>query len=78
MAHRAGISASHVRMRTTRHTRAAFILVNPHGLRDALATTVAVDSPDQIGIMTPLLGHGAPDTAQRHYKLARGMEAATA
>ena len=62
-----------------RHTRAAFGRpVNPHGFRDALATTVAIDAPELIGIVTPLLGHSAPGTAQRHYNLARAMEAATA
>jgi integrase/recombinase XerD len=79
MAHRAGISASHAHRRITRHTRAAFgRSVSPHGFRDALATTVAIDSAELIGIVTPLLGHGAPGTAQRHYNLARGMEAAAA
>jgi hypothetical protein len=38
---------------------------------------VTIDSPGQIGIMTPLLGHTAPGTAQRYHNLARGMEAAT-
>lgn len=74
-----GISPTHAHLRITRHTKAAFgRSVNPHGFRDALATTVAIDSPELIGIVTPLLGHGAPGTAQRHYNLARGMEAATA
>ena len=74
-----GISATHAHLRITRHTRAAFgRSVNPHGFRDALATTVAIDSPELIGIVTPLLGHTAPGTAQRHYNLARGMEAASA
>ena len=74
-----GISPTHAHLRITRHTRAAFgRSVNPHGFRDALATTVAIDSSELIGIVTPLLGHGAPGTAQRHYNLARGMEAATA
>src|SRR4051794_25672445 len=41
-------------------------------------TTVAIDSPEQIGLVTPLLGYTAPGTAQRHYNLARGMEAAAA
>jgi integrase/recombinase XerD len=72
-----GISASHAHRRITRHTRAAFgRSVNPHGFRNALATTVAIDSPELIGIVTPLLGHRAPGTAQRHYNLARGVEAA--
>ena len=39
---------------------------------------MAINSPELIGIVTPLLGHSAPGTAQRHYNLARAMEAATA
>ena len=74
-----GISPSHAHLRITRHTRAAFGRpVSPHGFRDALATTVAINSPEQMGIVTPLLGHSGPGTAQRHYNLARAMEAATA
>jgi hypothetical protein len=39
---------------------------------------VAIELPELIGIVTPLLGHGARGTAQRHYNLARGVEAVTA
>ena len=74
-----GISASQAYLQITRHTRAAFGRpVSPHGFRDALATTVAINSPEQMGIVTPLLVHSGPGTAQRHYNLARAMEAATA
>ena len=42
-----GISPSHAHRRITRHTRAAFgRSVNPHGFRDAMATTVTIDSPE--------------------------------
>ena len=74
-----GISASHTNRQITRHTAAAFGLpVSPHGFRDALATTVAITAPAQIKLVTPLLGHRAFGTAQRHYNLARGTEAAHA
>jgi site-specific recombinase XerD len=72
-----GISATHAHLRITRHTRAAFgRSVNPHGFRDALATTVAIDSPELIGIVTPLLGHGVAPLQPRlrhgsRHRLAR-------
>ena len=50
--------------------------VSPHGFRDAVATTVAITAPEQIRLVTPLLGHRALGNAQRHYNLARGAEAA--
>jgi integrase len=65
--------------RITRHTEAAFGRpVNPHLFRDAAATTVALTCPEQIGIVTPLLGHTSIATAQRHYNLARATEATQA
>jgi integrase/recombinase XerD len=60
-----------------RHTEAAFGLpVNPHLFRDALATTVAVHRPDEVGIVSKMLGHNAIATAGRHYNQARMAEAA--
>ena len=74
-----GISASHANRQITRHTAAAFGLpVSPHGFRDAVATTVAITAPEQIKLVTSLLGHRALGTAHRHYNLARGTEAALA
>ena len=43
-----------------------------------MATTVAITAPAQIKLVTSLLGHRALGTAQRHYNLARGTEAAMA
>jgi site-specific recombinase XerD len=70
------LSAKHIAVRVVRHTRAAFGKgLSPHRFRDALATTVAVRRPGQIGIVTPLLGHGSVATAQKHYNRA-GMTSA--
>ena len=73
------ISPNHLHCRITRHTGAAFSRpVNPHGFRDAVATTIALTAPEQIGIVTPLLGHRSIVTAQRHYNLAGMTSAAKA
>jgi integrase len=73
------ISPSRAALQVARHTGRAFgRSVNPHGFRDAAATTVALARPEAIGLVTPLLGHRALGTAQRHYNLARMTEAAGA
>jgi integrase/recombinase XerD len=73
------ISETHTHLRITRHTAHAFGRpVNPHLFRDALATTIALERPDKIGIVTPLLGHRSLATAQRSYNLASMATAAAA
>ncbi len=73
------ISPNNLHYRITRHTGAAFAQsVNPHAFRDAVATTIALTAPEQIGIVTPLLGHRSVRTAQRHYNLAGMASAANA
>ena len=52
--------------------------VNPHLFRDAAATTIALDRPEQVRLAAPLLGHRSFATTERHYNLARTAEAATA
>jgi hypothetical protein len=39
---------------------------------------VALARPEQVGLVTPLLGHRTRGTAQRHYNLARAAAAAGA
>jgi integrase len=51
------------------------IRLNPHLFRDALATGVATDDPEHIGIVPRLLGHADPRTAERHYIHARAITA---
>jgi integrase/recombinase XerD len=74
-----GIGPNHAYIRILRHTRDAFgRSVNPHLFRDAAATTVAITTPDQVGIVSQLLGHRGIGTAQKHYNQARDTQAATA
>lgn len=54
------------------------IRVNPHLFRDAAATTVATVDPDHVRLVTPLLGHTTPATAEKYYNQARSLEAGRA
>lgn len=54
------------------------IRVNPHLFRDAAATTVATVDPEHVHMITPLLGHTTPATAERYYNQARSIEAGRA
>jgi integrase len=49
-----------------------------HLFRDAAATTIALDRPEQVRLAAPLLGHRSFATTERHYNLARTSGAATA
>ena len=52
--------------------------VNPHLFRDCAATTIATVDPEHIRMITSLLGHSTPYTAERYYNQARAMEAGRA
>ena len=74
-----GLSCQQAYSQIVAHTRAAFGQpVNPHLFRDAAATTIALDRPEQVRRAAPLLGHRSLATTERHYNLARTAEAATA
>jgi integrase len=71
------MSRSRANTMINRRTAAAFGLpVNPHLFRDALATTVAVHRPDEVRIVSRMLGHNAIATAERFYNQARQVDAA--
>ena len=50
--------------------------VFPHALRHGAATTLAVERPDLIDIVKPLLQHG-DERSREHYNLAGGIAAST-
>jgi integrase/recombinase XerD len=50
--------------------------VFPHALRHGAATTLAVERPDLIDIIKPLLQHG-DERSREHYNLAGGIAAST-
>jgi integrase/recombinase XerD len=71
------MSRSRTNTMINRRTAAAFGLpVNPHLFRDALATTIAVHRPEEVHIVSRLLGHNAIATVERFYNQARQVDAA--
>ena len=74
-----GLSDQQAYSKIVAHTRSAFGQpVNPHLFRDAAATTMAHDRPEQVRLAAPLLGHRSYTTTERHYNLAQGNQAAAA
>jgi integrase len=46
-----------------------------HDFRRAGATFLATIAPDQVGLIPALLQHASPEVSERHYNLARSVEA---
>lgn len=62
------MNAKAMHLAITRTTERAFgRSINPHLFRDCAATFVALEDPEHIGIVSPLLGHVDPRTAEAHY-----------
>ncbi len=47
----------------------------PHMFRDAIATSVALDDPEHIRMLKPILQHRSLQTTNKHYNLAKQSEA---
>lgn len=47
-----------------------------HDFRRAAATFLAIDAPEKIGLIPGVLQHTCPDVGDKHYNLARSMNAA--
>jgi integrase/recombinase XerD len=50
--------------------------INPHLFRDAAATSIAIEDPSHVGIITTILGHSNTKTAETYYNQAGSLEAA--
>jgi len=61
-----------VRARTKKKFGKAMSL---HDIRRAGATFLAMDAPDKIGLIPGMLQHASPEVSQRHYNLARSVQA---
>ena len=46
-----------------------------HDFRRAAATFLAIDAPDKVGLIPGVLQHASPEVGERHYNLARSVEA---
>lgn len=46
-----------------------------HAFRHIAATSVAIEDPEHVGIIAPLLGHATLDMAEKHYNRASNVEA---
>lgn len=49
--------------------------ISPHLFRDCATTTLADNSPEDVRLATPLLGHTHPKATERHYNQARQIDA---
>ena len=60
-----------------RHTRRCFgVALHPHAVRYSAATSTALSGSDAAGLITAVLGHADPRTADDYYVVARTAEAA--
>ena len=75
-AHGTAMGASGIAHQVAAHTRDAFgTALSPHLFRDSAATSIAIDAPEQIQLVRPLLGHAMLATSERHYNLATSLDA---
>lgn len=75
-AHGTAMGAAAITHNITKITQEAFGLsLCPHLFRDAAATNVAINAPEDVNIVQAVLGHSAAKTAERHYNLAGSLEA---
>jgi integrase/recombinase XerD len=75
--HGSPMSASQLGARISQRTREGFGLpINPHLFRDAAATSIAIEDPEHVGIVTTILGHSNGGTAEAYYNQATSIEAA--
>ena len=70
------MSSDAINVQVTTHTRTAFGQpVNPHLFRDCAATSIAIQDPERVRMIVPILGHSTIATSERHYNQARTLEA---
>ncbi len=65
-----------VHRRITKVTARAFGWpLNPHLFRDCAATFIAIEDPEHVRVIGPLLGHASHSTNEKHYNQAQSVEA---
>ena len=77
LSYRYGPQAAHsLQLQLAHHTRMAFGWpINPHLFRDCIATSIAIHDPKHVRMAATILGHNSFATTERHYNLARTLEA---
>jgi integrase len=69
-------AAHSLQLQLVHHTRIAFGRpINPHLFRDCIATSIAIHDPKNVRMAATILGHNSFATTERHYNLARTLEA---
>jgi integrase len=69
-------AAHSLQLQLVHHTRVAFGRpINPHLFRDCIATSIAIHDPKHVRMAATILGHNSFATTERHYNLARTLEA---
>jgi hypothetical protein len=64
---------------TAKRTRERFgFPINPHCFRDCATTSIAINDPENIGIVPRMLAHRNRSTAERFYNQAHALEASRA
>lgn len=75
--HGSKLHADRIYCRIIDRTRECFgRSINPHSFRDVAATSIAIEDPGHVGIVTTILGHSNPKTAETFYNQAGSLEAA--
>lgn len=69
-------TAHSIQLQIVARTKEAFgVSINPHLFRDCVATSIAIHDPENVRMAAPILGHRSFATTERHYNLARTLEA---
>ena len=73
-----GIATDTVYSRFCRATQEELgVRINPHLMRDIVATGIAIAMPEDVAIIPMILDHLKSDTAMEHYNLADSLSAST-
>jgi integrase/recombinase XerD len=61
--------------RISQRTKEAFgMSISPHLFRDAAATAIATEDPEDVGMILPILGHTSIQVGERRYNQARTLQ----
>lgn len=70
------LTASNFAWIVTSRTKAKFgFRIPPHRFRHTGATSMAIEGPEFVGVVSTVLGHEDPRMTERHYNMANGLEA---